>query len=100
MTAIIGSPALSVHYRATYRQDRRPRSQPSRSLVLNAISVNAMLGLPRSRLPPASLPAYAELIAFVTHDDDPLVDLWLRQRNAPPRAYETTLNNKAQTDIT
>jgi hypothetical protein len=39
------------------------------------------------------LPAYAELIAFVAHDDDPLVDLWLRQTNAPPRAYETTLNN-------
>ena len=55
--------------------------------------VNAMLGLPISA-PPATLPAHAELIAFVAHDDDPLVDLWLRQRNAPPRAYETTLNNK------
>ena len=54
--------------------------------------VNAMLGLPISA-PPASLPAYAELIAFVAHDDDLLVDLWLRQRNTPPRAYETTLNN-------
>jgi hypothetical protein len=55
--------------------------------------VNAMLGLPISA-PPATLPAYAELIAFVAHGDDLLVDLWLRQRNAPPRAYETTLNNK------
>jgi hypothetical protein len=55
--------------------------------------VNAMLGLPVSA-PPATLPAYAELIAFVAHDDGPLVDLWLRQRNAPPRAYETTLNDK------
>ena len=55
--------------------------------------VNAVLGLPISA-PPASLPTYAELIAFVAHDDDPLVDLWLRQRNAPPRAYETTLDNK------
>jgi hypothetical protein len=55
--------------------------------------VNAVLGLPISA-PPASLPTYAELIAFVAHDDDPLVDLWLRQRNAPPRAYETMLNNK------
>ena len=55
--------------------------------------VNAMLGLPISA-PPATLPAYAELIAFVAHDDDPLVDLWLRQRNAPPRAYETTLNDE------
>jgi hypothetical protein len=55
--------------------------------------VNAMLGLPISA-PPATLPAYAELIAFVAHEDDPMVDLWLRQRNAPPRAYETRLNNK------
>ncbi|MGB7974761.1 MAG: hypothetical protein WCF81_10535 [Roseiarcus sp.] len=55
--------------------------------------VNAMLGLP-ILAPPATLPAYAELIAFVAHDDDPLVDLWLRQRNAPPRAYETTLDNR------
>ena len=55
--------------------------------------VDAMLGLPISA-PPASLPAYAELIAFVAHDDDLLVDLWLRQRNTPPRAYETALNNK------
>ena len=31
--------------------------------------VNAMLGLPISA-PPATLPAYAELIAFVAHDDD------------------------------
>jgi hypothetical protein len=54
--------------------------------------VNVMLGLPISA--PASLPAYGELIAFVAHNDVPLVDLWLRQRNAPPRAYETILNNK------
>jgi hypothetical protein len=55
--------------------------------------LNAMLGLPVSARP-ATLPAYAELIAFVAHDDNPLVDLWLREGNAPPRAYETTLNNK------
>jgi hypothetical protein len=35
--------------------------------------VNAMLGLP-ILAPPATLPANAELIAFVSHDDDPLVD--------------------------
>jgi hypothetical protein len=51
--------------------------------------VNAMLGLPISA-PPASLPAYAELIAFVAHDDDLLVDLWLRQRNTP---HAPMLNN-------
>jgi hypothetical protein len=55
--------------------------------------VNAMLGFPIS-VPPTTLPAHAELIAFVTHDDDTRVDLWLRQSNAPPRAYETTLNDK------
>jgi hypothetical protein len=55
--------------------------------------VNAMLGFPVSA-PPATLPAHAELIAFVAHDDDTRVDLWLRQSNALPRAYETTLDNK------
>jgi hypothetical protein len=55
--------------------------------------VNAMLGFPISA-PPATLPAHAELIAFVAHDDDTRVDLWLRQSSAQPRAYETTLNDK------
>jgi hypothetical protein len=55
--------------------------------------VNAMLGFPVSA-PPATLPAHAELIAFVAHDDDTRVDLWLRQSNAPPRAYETALNDR------
>ena len=55
--------------------------------------VNEMLGFPISALP-ATLPAHAELIAFVSHDDDKRVDLWLRESNAPPRAYETTLNDK------
>ncbi len=55
--------------------------------------VNTMLGLPISA-PPATLPAYAELIAFVAHNDGQLVDLWLREAEAPPRAYETPLNNE------
>jgi hypothetical protein len=55
--------------------------------------VNSMLGFPISA-PPAPLPARAELIAFVAHDDDKRVDLWLRQSNAPPRAYETGLDDK------
>jgi hypothetical protein len=55
--------------------------------------VNAMMGFPISA-PPATLPAHAELIAFVAHDDNTRVDLWLRQSSAPPRAYETTLNDK------
>ena len=40
------------------------------------------------------LPAHAELIAFIACDDDTRVDLWLRQRNAPPRVYETTLDDR------
>jgi hypothetical protein len=55
--------------------------------------VNAMLGFPTTA-PPATLPAQAELLAFVSHDDDERVDLWLRESNAPPRAYEITLNDK------
>lgn len=55
--------------------------------------VNEMLGFPISA-PPATLPAHAELIAFVAHHDDTRVDLWLRQGDAPPRAFETTLNDK------
>jgi hypothetical protein len=55
--------------------------------------VNSMLGLPVS-VPPATLPAHAELVAFVTHDDGRRVDLWLRQSTAPPRAYETGLDDE------
>jgi hypothetical protein len=55
--------------------------------------VNAMLGFPTSAVP-ATLPAHAELIAFVSHDDDKQVDLWLRESHAPPRAYETALDDK------
>jgi hypothetical protein len=60
--------------------------------------VNAMLGFPISA-PLATLPARAELIAFVTRDDDARVDLWLRQGGAPPRAYETTLNDKLKQSL-
>ncbi len=55
--------------------------------------VNTMLGFPVSG-PLATLPTRAELIAFVAHDDAARVDLWLRQGDAPPRAYETTLDDK------
>jgi hypothetical protein len=55
--------------------------------------VNAVLGFPTLVLP-ATLPAHAELIAFVSHEDDKRVDLWLRESDGPPRAYETTLNDK------
>ena len=54
--------------------------------------VNMMLGFPIST-PLGKLPARAELIAFVALDSDARVDLWLRQGGAPPRAYETTMND-------
>lgn len=55
--------------------------------------VNAMLGFPISAQL-VMLPARAELIAFVAQDNDARVDLWLRQGDAPPRAYEITLDDK------
>jgi hypothetical protein len=55
--------------------------------------VNAMLGFPFSA-PLAALPAHAELIAFVAQDANVRVDLWLREGDAPPRAYETVLDDK------
>jgi hypothetical protein len=69
---------------------------PSLIVALACIApyqVNAMLGFPISTRP-AMLPAHAELIAFVSHEDDERVDLWLRESNAPPRAYETTLSDE------
>jgi len=55
--------------------------------------VNAMLGFPVSAQL-AMLPTRAELIAFVAQDKDGRVDLWLRQGDAPPRAYEIPLDDK------
>ena len=55
--------------------------------------VNTMLGFPFSATP-AALPAHAELIAFVARDAELRVDLWLRQGDAPPRAYEIALDDK------
>jgi hypothetical protein len=55
--------------------------------------VNAMLGFP-ILAPLTGLPTRAELIAFVALDNDARVDLWLRQAGGPPRAYETTMNDK------
>jgi hypothetical protein len=51
-----------------------------------------LMGFPYP-LPFASLPRSAELIAFVTHDEESCVDLWLREGDAPPRAYETALDD-------
>ena len=52
-------------------------------------SVASMMGYPVS-VSAASLPDRAELVAFVAHDDDGRVDLWLRTSDAP-RAYDTVL---------
>ena len=67
---------------------------PSALLVLaceTPHAVSRLLGFPV----PASLPSMpesAELVAFVAHDESHLVDLWLRQGNGEPRAYETVLD--------
>ena len=69
---------------------------PTLTVLLACVTpfqVNRMLGFPISA-PPATLPSHAELIAFVARDDDARVDLWLRQGDASPRAYETTLDDK------
>jgi len=52
-------------------------------------AVSAVMGFPVS-VDMGGLPDRAELVAFVAHDDDSQVDLWLRTGDAP-RAYETKL---------
>lgn len=54
--------------------------------------LNSILGLPRMAALSA-LPDRAELIAFVAHDEDKRADLWLRVEDAPPRAYEITIDD-------
>ncbi len=58
---------------------------------LTPYEVNSMLGLPRMAALTA-LPDRAELIAFVAHDEDKRADLWLRVKDAPPRAYEIAID--------
>src|SRR6185503_17638218 len=41
----------------------------------------------------ASLPQQAELIAFVPHDDDKRVDIWLRTDASEPRVYSVELTD-------
>ena len=52
-------------------------------------SVAYMLGYPVP-VSASGLPDQAELVAFVAHDDDGRVDLWLRTSDVP-RAYDTAL---------
>ena len=52
-------------------------------------AVSEMMGFPVAASM-AELPDSAELVAFVAHDQDKVVDLWLRDGDIP-RAYETKL---------
>ena len=52
-------------------------------------SVASMMGYPVS-VSTEGLPDHAELVAFVAHDDDGRVDLWLRTDDSP-RAYDAAL---------
>ena len=57
------------------------------------LAVNSMLGLPVTAAL-SGLPEKAELVAFVSHDEDHMVDLWLRPvagKTGVPRAYEVAL---------
>jgi hypothetical protein len=56
-----------------------------------AAPLAAKLGLPRIAALGAP-PDRAELIAFVAHDEDKRVDLWLRVEDAPPRAYDIAID--------
>jgi hypothetical protein len=54
-------------------------------------AMNSLLGFPVT-VTFAALPDRAALVAFVAHDRERVVDLWLRQGDAAPRAYETPLD--------
>ena len=58
-------------------------------------AMNSLLGFPVT-VAFAALPARAALVAFVAHDGERVVDLWLRQGDAAPRAYETPLDETAR----
>ncbi len=73
---------------------------PSAAVALGCyapFAVAEMMGFPVTAAMSA-LPDKAELLAFVAHDEDSRVDLWLRSSTGPgspsggePRAYETRL---------
>ena len=55
--------------------------------------VAALMGFPLDTTF-STLPTQAELIAFVPHDDEKKVDLWLRENNKGPRAYTVPLTDE------
>lgn len=54
--------------------------------------VAALMGFPLATTFDA-LPTEAELVAFVPHDDDKRVDLWLREAGKDPRSYSIPLTD-------
>ncbi len=68
---------------------------PSAAVALGCyapFAVGGIMGFPVSA-DVSALPDHAELVAFVAHDDDAQVDLWLRTDDVP-RAYETRLTKE------
>ncbi|HTR14082.1 MAG TPA: hypothetical protein VMI72_12720 [Roseiarcus sp.] len=57
------------------------------------LQVNDLLGLPRI-VALRDLPAEAELVAFLPHDERHTVDLWLLAGDDVPHAYEVALDEK------
>jgi hypothetical protein len=56
------------------------------------ISINQMLGYPIT-VTMAQLPDKVQLVAYAPHDEDKVVDLWLRtETDGIPRSYETVLD--------
>jgi len=76
---------------------------PSAAVALGCyapFAVGGIMGFPVSA-DVSALPDRAELVAFVAHDEDDQVDLWLRtddastgSAQAAPRAYETRLTKE------
>ncbi|MBV8473327.1 MAG: hypothetical protein JO107_10535 [Hyphomicrobiales bacterium] len=56
------------------------------------VAVGAIMGFPVSA-GVSALPDHAQLVAFVAHDEEGQVDLWLQTDNVP-RAYETRLTKE------
>jgi hypothetical protein len=57
------------------------------------LEVDPMMGFPVT-VSVEALPDRAQLVSFLAHDEADLVDLWLRCGEAPPRAYETRLDER------
>jgi hypothetical protein len=68
---------------------------PSLALLISwwtPTQVAALMGYPFAT-DFASLPQTAELVAFVPHDEEQRVDLWLREGSKDPRSYSIPLTD-------